>query len=286
MRTFHFTAAILSLGTVALSFQNCTRAQFDFIASSDKTIAQSCGDESCDLTPLTTKPTVTTILLALGDSVNNQLVGNPVSNRFIVESVVRLSSPLLHPKILVVHARETAGESDEDTPYIYSLLAAHFSATLIEEPEAGLTPDQLGGYDLVWFNNPGYPMSSIQSRDTLINFAGAVVLQGDDLSYGLTPQGVSFSMTALTGLQFIDNGTDITCDGISYHTDNNAGEQYLVSLNPSKIRGVDASTVSFRYGNDIDNTVVASADVEVLATAIGAPPGCTETRPAIVRRFK
>ena len=39
-------------------------------------------------------------------------------------------------------------------------------------------------FDVVWFNNPGHPMSSQVTRDTLLNFKGAVVLQGDDLTRG------------------------------------------------------------------------------------------------------
>ncbi len=265
-----------------VAFQNCTRAKFTSTTgdSLNGGLAIPCGNQSCELTPLTDKPAVTTILLALGDEANNKLVGNPVSNQFLAESVIRLSSPQINPKILIVRAKDNSGEDPEDTLYLQMLLA-RYSTVVIDEPAGGLAPADVQGFDLIWFNNPGFPFSIKVSYDTLLAFPGAVVLQGDDLA-----RASSFSLTPLTGLTFLDNGVSVICNGVAYPHDNNAGEQFRVSLNSAKIQGLDQSTVSFRYGNDIDNTVTVGPEVEVLATAIGGPAACVDERPAVVRRIR
>lgn len=274
---------IVLITIVTITFQNCSRAKFTAINDDDgssNSLALPCGGQSCSLNPLTTKPAVTTILLALGDEANNKLVGNPVSNQFLAETVIRFSSPAKNPKILIVKALNHNGEDPEDTIYIQTLLS-RYQTTMISETAAGIKPADVQGYDLIWFNNPGYPFSIKASFDTLMAFDGGVVLQGDDLSRSDT-----FSMTPLTGLTYIDNGTSVTCGGQSYpHNDNN-GHQYRVRLNPDRIQGLDQSSIEFRYGNDIDNTVIANPDLEVLALAKGGPAPCTDDRPVVVRREK
>lgn len=273
--------AFLTLALLG-GFQNCDRARFTSVQDVFSTdgLALPCGGQSCSLDPLTDKPAVTTILLALGDEKNSKLVGNPVSNQFLAESVIRFSSPEKDPKILIVKAINHHGESPEDTIYIQKLLS-RYRTTMINEPTAGLTAAAVRGYDLIWFNNPGWPFSSKVSYDTLMGFAGGVVLQGDDLS-----QAEGFSLTPLTGLTFIDNGTSVRCGGKDYPHDDNNGEQYRVSLDPAFIQGLDASAVSFRYGNDIDNTVVADPKLEVIAVAKGGPASCTDSRPVVVQKKK
>ncbi|MGE4131799.1 MAG: hypothetical protein AB7F86_09170 [Bdellovibrionales bacterium] len=277
-----FAIAVMA-GFVTFIFQNCDRARFTSVASSGSNggLAIPCGEISCELTPLTEKPATTTILLALGDEVNKKLVGNPVSNQFLVESVIRLSSPVTNPKILIVRAKDTQGEDPEDTLYIQDLLL-RYQSQVIDEPANGLTPNHLQGYDLIWFNNPGYPHSLEKTYQTLLAFDGAIVLQGDDMAWSTK----GFSVSALTGLEFIDNGTRVVCGGQSYPHDNNQGEQYRVKLDPSHIQGLDQATIEFRYGNDIDNTRVTSAHVEVLATALGGPAPCIDERPVVVRHYR
>jgi hypothetical protein len=268
---------VAAVGLIALGFQNCGRAKFAVKSDgSSVDLASPCGTVSCSLAPLTTKPAVTTILLALGDEDSSALVGNSVSNQFLAESVIRFSSPVQNPKILIVRAKDNAGEDPEDTAYIETLLS-RYQTTVIDEPAAGLTTADVQGYDLIWFNNPGHPFSIKVSYDTLLAFDGGVVLQGDDLA-----RSASFSMTPLTGLTYIDNGASVRCNGVDYPHDNNGGEQFRVSLDPARIQGIDASSISFRYGNDIDNTTVANPDVEVIAVAQGGPASCTDTRPAVV----
>ena len=242
-----------------------------------------CNGVSCSLKPLTENTYVTTILLALGDEADSQLVINGASSQLIGETVIRQSSPVEGPKILLVRDLQYNGEDPEDTLYIRDVLLKRYDVTYMDEPAGGLTADILKGYDIVWFNNPGHRMSSVVSHDALMNFSGAVIMQGDDLT-----QGAGFSMEDLTGLTNIDNGVYVACsDGNSYYHDNNLGEQYRVRLNPDSFPRVSSDTISFRYGNDIDNSVIAAnASTEVLATAQGGPEVCTDDRPAIVRKIK
>lgn len=304
-RSKRFAVLSVVITIVHFQFQNCSPASYGFKGGDDAgsvsglgagggtgngggggtgsgEIAVSCGTASCELTPLTHKPTVTTVLLALGDQHNQTLVANNVSNQFLVETIVRYSSPKDKPKILIVRAKDTHGEDPEDTLYIQSLLS-RYDTTLIDEPNSGLRSTDVAGFDVVWFNNPGWPMSLRATFDTLMAFSGAVVLQGDDMSWVADK---SFSMEPLTGLKHNDNGTSVKCAEKSYPHDNNAGHQYRVSLDSTKIQGLDQAAVNFRYGNDIDNSTVVGANAEVLALAIGGPAECTETRPTVVRRFK
>ncbi len=265
---------------VGLMFQNCgSPVQFAVDQSKLGTLGV-CNGISCDLDPLTEKPAVTTILIALGDEANDQLVVNGASSQLIAETVIRYTSPQRNPKILLVRDFNTGGEDPEDTTYIQTLLS-RYNVTFKQEPEGGLVAADLQGFDLIWFNNPGHQMSHVETRDALLNFSGAVVIQGDDLTHGN-----GFSMEALTGLKAIDNGASVTCDGTSYQIDNNTGAQYSVTLDASKIPGADSSTISFQYGNDLDMSEIIRADLEVLAWAKGSPATCTERRPAIVRWTK
>jgi hypothetical protein len=93
------------------------------------------------------------------------------------------------------------------------------SAVTTIEPSGGLTDGDVNGYDLIWFNNPGHPMSNAQTRDTLMHFKGGVVLQGDDLTHLKSEQ----SLTELTGLQYIDNGASVVCPDGTFPHDNNDG---------------------------------------------------------------
>ena len=276
----------LAFITLSLAFHNCSKASLS-VNDPGSNKAQSlppvevCNGISCSLTPLTNKPAVTTILLTLGDESNSQLVINGATSQLLAESVVRYSSPRENPKILVVRDYNDNGEDPEDTPYVINQLLKRYNVSTLQEPAQGLKASDLAGFDLIWFNNPGAPMGSASTLQTLMEFKGAIVMQGDDLS-----RGVSFSMENLTGLTHLDNGTEVECAGKSYpHNDNN-GHQYRVQIDPASITGPDASVLNFRYGNDIDNAYISKPGVQVLATATGGPDSCSETRPTIVRYFK
>ncbi len=278
---------ILALATLVLVvfFMNCSQpgqVNISERAIASETDLSVCNGISCTLEPLTDKVAVTTILLALGDETNNQLVINGGSSQLIAETVVRYTTPVKSPKILVVRDHKTQGETDEDTVYVSQKLLARYAPDFLAEPTDGIGPNDIAGYDLVWFNNPGYPMSTKRSYETLLNFNGGVVLQGDDLS-----QGAGFSIEKLTRLKFIDNGGSVVCDdGVTYAHDNNAGNQFRVSMDASKMPSNLVSNLQFKYGNDIDNTAVSSGAVEILASAYGGPATCHQARPTIVRYFK
>lgn len=266
-----------------LCFQNCSNVKFTEASLGKLGV---CDGVSCELTPLTNKPAVTTILLAIGDEADDQLVINGASSQLIAETVVRYSTPVAKPKILVVLDSGASTEDPEDTKYVVNLLQRYDdedNVKFLEEPSSGLTAADIEGFDLIWFNNPGHPMGTAQARDVLLNFKGGVVLQGDDLSRGGTG---NFSMEELTGLRYNDNGTSVSCNSRNYGIDNNQGYQYKVSLEASKFTGASESVISFKYGNDIDDTTVIRSDVEVLAYAMGDIEGCSEQRPAIVRYIK
>lgn len=269
---------LLSLSTILL-FQNC--GQNGSITQKVVAPLDVCEGVSCVLDPLTEKPAVTTILMALGDEAEQQLVVNGASAQLIAETVIRYSSPKNNPKIIVVRDRQFNGEDPEDTAYISDVLLKRYHAKFMEEPEGGLSLQDLDGYDVVWFNNPGHPMSSQMTYNTLLQFEGAVVLQGDDLT-----RGAGFDISGLTGLTHMNNGTDVVCDGKVYHHDDNKSNQFRVTLNAEKFPLVDNTPIQFRYGNDIDESSVSLSKVEVLATAQGGHETCTEKRPTVVRYLK
>ncbi len=266
------------IGALLIAYQNCSNtAKFEEAKLGSLGV---CDGISCDLDPLTFRPAVTTILLALGDEANDQLVVNGASSQLIAETVVRYSSPKKDPKILLVRDSKAGSEDPEDTEYMKSLLS-RYDVTYLVEPREGLTDKDLEGFDLVWFNNPGAPMGLAKTRDALLKFSGGVVMQGDDLS-----RGGDFALGELTGLKYVDNGTSVRCGERDYpHNDNN-GDQYRVSIDASKIIGGDADAIEFKYGNDIDLTTSLRSDLEILATAKGGPDVCVEERPTIVRYLK
>ncbi len=282
MSSFGIMVLIGTLTTI-MFFQNCSQPGSLQLTQAAAPLAglAVCEGISCNLNPLTEKPTVTTILIALGSKLNDQLVVNGSSSQLIAETVIRYTSPVSNPKILVVQDHLIQSENPEDTFYVTNVLLSRYEAHFIIEPVTGLTPQDVQSYDLVWFNNPGYPMSSKTSLATLLGYKGGVVMQGDDLAHG-----TDFSVEELTHLKYIDNGTSVTCGGVAYAHDNEKGYQYKVTLNRDKMPAATAMNVEFRYGNDIDNTEITSNEVEVLSYAQGGPEVCQEKRPAIVRYVK
>ncbi len=293
-----------SLTFLMLFFQNCSQGGKIAVANTDSRETTSvtidpqpagdttpagpdltvCNGVSCSLAPITQKVAVTTILLALGDEVDDQLVIAGGSSQLIAESVVRYTTPVTSPHVLVVHDRGSGGESAYDTQYVMKVLLSRYNPQFLEEPADGITDKDLEGYDLVWFNNPGNPMTTKKSLETLVAFKGGVVLQGDDLSWGR-----DFSMEKLTHVKNIDNGTDVRCSGSgtqSYHMDNNSGQQYTVKMDAEKMPTPNSESLNFKYGNDIDLVSVAGTDVEILATAQGGPDECGDNRATIFRYFK
>lgn len=288
-----------------LSFQNCDDVQFKSTSNKASLVGdldtnqppqQEVPDEitpddclsnpnKCDTTkPYVNKPGVVTILLALGDQFDNELVIQNESSQLIAEDMVKYASPVKNPKILLVRDHKHYGESSYDFEFIANTLLKNYEVDMLEEPSSGLSLSLVDGYDLIWFNNPGHPMSNIHTRDTLIEFKGGVVLSGDDLT-----RGDGFKLDALTGLKHINNGTTNICDGESYSFDNNYGEQYEVSLSSELFPGVNANLLSFQYGNDIDDSEISpheDREIEVLAAATAQFGKCTTQRPVVIRYSK
>lgn len=272
--------AVFSLPLFA--FQNCSENIFESV--DDPVNIKVCNNISCELDPVTTKPAVTTILLALGDEANNQLVIKGGSSQLIAESAIRLSSPVTNPKILIVQDYNVAAEHPTDLEYVETVLLQRYDVTTLISPSTGITIDDLDGYDLVWFNNPGAPFRFEQTRDALLAFEGGVILEGDDLTWGR-----DFILDELTGLTTVNNGTSVNCNAKKYSTDNNTGSaQFRVKISGINFTGAGVSPdlLEFNYGNDIDLSFVSRPGLQVLATAKATPIECTDERPTIVRYEK
>jgi hypothetical protein len=241
-----------------------------------------CERVSCTIDPIVQKPAVTLVLLALGDQADNQLVVDGASAQLVAETVIRQTSPVKNPKILLLIDANRDGEDLEDTEYAYNELLKSYEVTKLYEPAEGISVGQLLGYDLVWLNNPGHPMNSAQTMQALIEFKGGVVLQGDDLS-----RGRGFNLSELTKVSHVNNGTTALCDSEEVTIDNNSSEKYQITLESKFFPVLEGQPIKFDYGNDIDLiSLLPESKVEVLATAKVKSVGCTQKRPVITRYLK
>lgn len=292
-----WTSTLIALGMISLgAFQNCSHVDFGMPdgaslnqSSSAPTdpISDNCAGTSCSLDPLTKQAAVTTILMALGDEMDHELVVDGASSQLIAETIVRMSTPATNPKILFAWDSSADAETPEDRAFVSGTLLKRYDVTSIIVADKGLRDADVAGFDLVWFTNPGHAMASDLTRATLAKFAGGVILEGDDLAHA-AGGGTDADMAALTGLKFSgDNGTSVTCGTKSFAIDNNSGAQYQVGLNTDYFPGEAAATLSIHYGNDIDRADVTDANrVKVLAWAKGPTSDCTDRRPAVVTYLK
>ncbi len=215
------------------------------------------------------KGRVATMLVTLGDpGISEELAGS------LALQAVEWASPRLRPRVLIVLDDGHNGEDVTDHELVQWLLADvdTLEVTYLDEPVDGLIAEDIEGYDVVWFANPGYPWDDVSSRDVLQDFVdagGGLVLQGDDMTWS---KNKAFDLTELTGLQHVDNGTQACGQNI----DNRRGSTYTVtigSVDHAITRG-HAGT-SFVYGNDIDNSTIVGPSLQVLATAVPtAAPSC------------
>lgn len=238
-----------------------------------------CNNEE----PVAKKSGVVTILLALGDVANGRVIIPKESAQIIALDAIQYASPVEQPRILLVKDFNHHGESPYDTEYIKNiLLSDYYEVDLINETSAGLSLSDFEGYDLVWFNNPGYGMGSKKTMQSLLDFSGGVVLSGDDLA-----QGSGFRTESLTGLKFHDNGVSAVCNGRYYSHDNNYnnGSRYKVEITSDLFSDINDPLQFFDYGNDIDITSVSTSrsNVEVLVSAKGS---CNSDIPVVVRYEK
>ena len=255
------------------------------VAVIDKKIETLCAmGSACEIAPIATKPGVVTILLALGDIAQDKLVIAERSAQLIAQNAVRFASPVVNPKILVVKDAFHNGEVEGDTEFIAQRLLSAYKTDVLIEPSSGLRATDLVGYDLVWFNNPGYPIGLESTYNILKNFKGGVVLSGDDMSWGS-----NFKTESLTGLKNINNGSFVNCDGQAFAYSNNSIYRYQVTLEAKFFPSVDPSLITFEYARDIDESELLdleSSKYEVLAYAGGAKNTCKFKRPVIIRYLK
>ncbi len=219
---------------------------------------------------------VATMLL----TVSNPGISRAMADNLVHQAVDYVVPAAVAPRILVVRDDGHHDEAKQDPRYVEQLLRERgYPVTFMEEPSGGLRPSDVAGYQLVWFSNPGYPMDDQRSFETLLAFSaagGGVVLQGDDMTQSM---GHSFSMTPLTQLIHVNNGTS-AC-GVT--TDNNQGGSYDVqfSAGPHPLLGPLANQ-HFSYGDDIDLALPANASVEVLGTATFAHGSCQVSTPVLI----
>lgn len=229
---------------------------------------------ACNKDPQVKTPGVVTVLFTLSQIPKD-------SAALIVSNAVKYASPVERPKILFLKDTWTNGEDEGDPAFIKDTLLAGYDVEYGEIPVGGLELSRTQGKDVVIVSNPGYPLSQQKTRDTLQLFTGGVILIGDDLA-----AGTNFSMSSLTGLTFVRNGTSMTCNGKTYTYDNLNGYFYRVAMDPKFLPGISSSFLNYEYGNDIDHST-ATAGVEILATAEAAPGTCNIGKiPAVVRKQK
>ncbi len=198
----------------------------------------------------------------------------------LATNAVSWASSVIDPKVLVVLDENHHGEFDGDADYVADLLdAAGVDATRYDEIDGGITTNDLEGFDVVWYSNPGYPMDDFGSFESLQAFGaagGGLVLQGDDMAWSW---GGGFLMSPLTHLDFHANGTSFCGEW----TDNNQGAEYLVTISSDAhpvIAGLEGQT--FLYGDDIDTSVARGEGETVLATAtLDGGVGC-DTVPVVL----
>jgi hypothetical protein len=215
------------------------------------------------------------VLLTLGNPGIDEATASGIAT-----NAVAYTSPVANPTVLVVLDENHHGEFADDANYVADLLSTSgYATTRLDEQDGGISIDDLTGYDVVWYSNPGYPMDDAASRDALQAFlatGGGVVLQGDDMGWSF---GDGFSMSPLTDLQFVSNGTDFCGE----HTDNDEGAYFRVTLGDDDSPAIDGlHGASFLYGDDIDDTVPMAVGEQVHATATLDGRDDCDTVPVIV----
>jgi hypothetical protein len=196
----------------------------------------------------------------------------------LATQAVTWTSPVAEPRVLVVRDENHHDEFDGDPDVIAGwLFDAGLEVVRLDEEDGGISVDDLTGFDVVWYSNPGYPPDDESSIQALMAFradGGGVVLQGDDMAWSW---GDGFSMTDLSHVDFIDNGTNFCGE----RTDNLEGVYYEVTLGDGHPILAGHEGQSFLYGDDIDTSVAVTPD-EVLATATLAGADDCDTVPVIL----
>ena len=217
---------------------------------------------------------IVTILMAM-----SELETTKENVQKLATQAVRWVAPKVAPKVLVVRDDYHNRENPEDTEFVADLLqGAGFVVEHKEEPKNGLSASDLEGYDVIWFSNPGYPLDDEASKSALLAFAksgGGVILQGDDISWSYAK---NVSMSPLTRLNYIDNGTKYCGKRI-----NNGKGAYEVTMAEDThpiIAGIEGLKAD--YKNDIDTTVARGEGEQVLAWATAKGASDCAAKPVMV----
>jgi hypothetical protein len=220
------------------------------------------------------------ILMTLGnqeEGASRKYVDTLIENT--VDWVMTTDSGVPH-NVLVVLDDNHHGEHAEDGKYVSNALeAAGYQVEYMDEPEGGLTYQDIQDYAVVWFANPGYPMDDPETQINLLRYrqlGGGLVLQGDDMSRFI---GEPDYMQPLTYLEHLNNGT-VSCGVL---TDNDAGSSYEVHFEDADhpmLAGLAGADML--YGDDIDHAQPLDRGEQVLAWASFEYENCKVRTPAVV----
>ena len=210
---------------------------------------------------------VATILLTLSDDRIPEATASK-----LMENTVNYVTGGTGTKVLVIRDDATGGEDDGDPQFIVDLLnGAGFTASLIDEPSAGIDRATLAGYHTVVLSNPGHPPddhATIAAMRDLSTQGFGIVFQGDDMTRFADD---SDTMEELTRLRNLDNGE-------SYYgipVDNDGWITYTVTLDSASPIAKDIADPSFEYANDIDTAEPLDGNVvaaECTITNTDFPP--------------
>jgi hypothetical protein len=220
---------------------------------------------------------VVTSLISLGDQDN---ITSPLIRREVASAIIRKSvnfaSIKKDPKILFVKDTRHNNESLDDFVLTESVLRELFGDANVSVWSEDLRAQNAVGFDVIYVVNPGHPLGSSITADTLKNLRDTgkvgIVLHGDDMS-----RGRNFALNDLTGLKYKSNGTS----ACGINIDNNRGNKYSVKLRKRFFKKLSVEARIMDYANDIDHTEVVNPKVRILAMA-KAPNGCDLKIPAIV----
>lgn len=199
----------------------------------------------------------------------------------LVTGAVRYVSRVRNPHVLLLQDDGHHNEDTADTDYVQRLMTeAGLRVTRLLEPQGGVNAAALAPFDVVWLNNPGWPLDDPATFDALTAVLAdgrGVVLQGDDLTWS---EGRAIPMDPITHLRHDRNGTNIC----GTQTDDRRGANYRVDVvddDHPLTRGIAGA--SFLYGNDIDHSTPRDEGEEVLAWArLDGVESCEVRVPVVV----
>jgi|GEM_PF-3640017 len=220
---------------------------------------------------------VVTSLLSLGDQDN---IAEPLIRKEIATAAIRkyvnFASIKKRPKVLFLKDTRHGGESLEDFNYTESILRELYGSENVSVFSEDLRMQNAEGFDVIYVINPGYPLGSSITSETLSSLKEkgtvGIVLHGDDMA-----RGRNFNLSALTGLKYKNNGTS----ACGIRLNNNVGNQYTVKLRKRFFKKLSVESRTLSYGNDIDHTEIIKKKMRILAMA-KTPKGCDVKVPAVV----